>query len=50
MPELPQDDGMFMANLGELSEQQAELLIEGMETLVGVLGSVIQGFDETTEH
>ena len=48
--ELPQDDGMFMADLGELSEQQAKLLINGMETLVGVLGSVIQGLDEKTEH
>ena len=41
--ELPQDDGMFSADLVELSEQQAQLIIEGMETLVGVLGSVIQG-------
>ena len=48
--ELPQDDGMFSADLVELSEQQAQLIIEGMETLVGVLGSVIQGLDETTEH
>jgi hypothetical protein len=36
--------------LGELSEQQAELLVEGMETLVEVLGSVIQGVDEKTGH
>jgi hypothetical protein len=48
--ELPQDDGMFMADLGELSKQQAELVIDGMETLVGVLGSVIQGPDEKTQH
>jgi hypothetical protein len=48
--ELPQDDGMFTADLGELTEQQAELVIEGMETLVGVLGSVIQGLDEKPEH
>jgi hypothetical protein len=47
---LPQDDGIFMADLGELTEQQAELLIDGMETLVGVLGSVIQGLDQKTEH
>jgi hypothetical protein len=48
--ELPLDDGMFMADLGELSEQQAELIVEGMQTLVGVLGSVIRGLDEKTEH
>jgi hypothetical protein len=48
--ELPLDDGMFMADLGELSEQQAQLIVEGMQTLVGVLGSVIRGLDEKTEH
>lgn len=48
--ELPLDDGMFMADWGELSEQQAELIVEGMQTLVGVLGSVIRGLDEKTEH
>jgi hypothetical protein len=48
--ELPLDDGIFMADLGKLSEQQAELIIDGMETLVRVLGSVIQGLDEKTEH
>ena len=48
--ELPQNDGMFLADLGELSEQHAVLVIEGMETLVGVLGSVIQGLEEKTEH
>ena len=48
--ELPQDDGMLIADLGELSGRQADLVIEGMETLVGVLGSLIQGLDEKTEH
>jgi len=48
--ELPQHDGMHMADLGELSERQADLVIEGMETLVGVLGSLIQGLDEKTVH
>jgi hypothetical protein len=36
--ELPQDDGMFMADLGELSEQQVELVIEGMENACGSVG------------
>lgn len=48
--ELSLEDGMFMADLGELSDQQAELVVQGMETLAGVLGSVIQGLDEKTEH
>ena len=41
---------MFTVDLGELSEQQTELLMDGIETLVGVLGNVIQGLDEKTEH
>ena len=48
--ELPQDGGMLIADLGELSARQADLVIEGMETPVGVLGSVIQGLDEKMEH
>gem|GEM_PF-5038331 len=27
-----------------------ELLARGMETMVGVLGNVIKGFDETVSH
>jgi hypothetical protein len=35
---------------GEFSDQHAELVSKGMETMAGVLGSVIQGLDEKTEH
>lgn len=48
--ELPLGDGIFIAGQVELNDQQAELVAEGMETLVGVLGSVIQGLDKKTEH
>ena len=48
--ELPLEDGLLVADRGELNDQQNELVVEGMETLVGVLGSVIQGLDEKTEH
>jgi hypothetical protein len=48
--ELPLGDGMFRADLVELRELQRELVVQGMETLVGVLGSVLQGLDEKTEH
>ncbi|WON75330.1 hypothetical protein [Nitrosospira sp. Is2] len=48
--ELPLGDGMFMDEQVELSDQQRELVVQGMETLVGVLGSVLQGLDEKTEH
>jgi hypothetical protein len=34
----------------KLNEHHAELLARGMETMVGVLGSVIQGLDEKVEH
>jgi hypothetical protein len=33
-----------------LSDQQAYLVTKGLETLVGVLGSVIQGLDEKISH
>jgi hypothetical protein len=42
--------GMFMADLEELCDQQAEAVVEGIETLVRVLGSVIEGLDKKTEH
>ncbi len=48
--ELTLGDGMFIDDQVELSPQQRELIVQGMETLVGVLGSVIQGLDEKTEH
>jgi hypothetical protein len=41
---------MFRAERDQLSDQQAELVVEGMETLVGVLGNVIQGPEQKTAH
>ena len=35
---------------GKPNDQQAELVAKGMETMVGVLGGVIQGFDEKVSH
>lgn len=34
----------------EFSDQHAELVTKGMKIVAGVLGSVIQGLDEKTEH
>lgn len=49
--EMPLQDRLAMTYAeDELNEQQDELVTKGMETLVGVLGSVIQGLDEKTEH
>lgn len=35
---------------GTPNEQQAELMAKGTETLVGMLGNVMQGFDEQVSH
>ena len=47
--ELPLEDQLAMTNAEEINDQQAELVIDGMETLAGVLGNVIEG-REKVEH
>jgi hypothetical protein len=44
--ELPLDETLAMANAVEPNEEQAALLRDGMEILVGVLGGVLSGFGE----
>lgn len=48
--ELPLDETLATTATGIANDQQNELTAKGMETLVGVLGSVIQGFDEKVSH
>jgi hypothetical protein len=48
--ELPLEEPFAVTFAEELNDQQLELVINGMETMVGVLGSVIQGLDEKIEH
>jgi hypothetical protein len=48
--ELPLEEPFAVTFSEELNDQQLELVINGMETMVGVLGSVIQGLDEKIEH
>ncbi len=48
--ELPLQDRLTMTYSNELNVQQNELVTKGMETMAGVLGSVIQGLDEKIEH
>jgi hypothetical protein len=48
--DLPLQDRLAMTYADELNDQQAELVTKGMETLVGMLGSLIQGLDENTGH
>lgn len=48
---MPLQDRLVMTYVtDELNDQQNEVVTKGMETLVGVLGSVIQGLEEKTEH
>ena len=44
--EVPLTDTLAMVNAAEPNDQQAELLADGMEILVGVLGSVLSGLGE----
>ena len=48
--ELPLDAMLSTTSSGIANEHQIELSIKGMETLVGILGSVMQGFDEQISH
>ena len=48
--ELPLQDRIAMPYSNELNDQQNELVTKAMETMAGVLGSVIQGLDEKIEH
>lgn len=44
--EMPLDDTLALLNATEPNEEQAALLADGMEILVGVLGSVLSGVGE----
>lgn len=48
--ELPLDATLATTHSGKPNDQQAELVAKGMETMVGVLGGVIQGFGEKISH
>ena len=44
--EVPLSDTLAMVNAAEPNDQQAGLLADGMELLVGVLGNVMSGLGE----
>ena len=48
--ELPLQDRLAMTYSNDLNDQQNELVTKGMQTMAGMLGSVIQGLDEKIEH
>jgi len=47
---LPLDETLAMLDTDEPNQAQADLMAKGMETMVGVLGGVIQGFDPQPTH
>lgn len=48
--ELPLDETLEMAYAEKPNEAQVKLLTRGMETLVGVLGGIVQGFEPNPVH
>ena len=48
--QLPLVETLAMAYADKPNQAQLDLMASGMETLVGVLGSILQGFDEKTSH
>lgn len=47
---LPMDATHAVAYADEPNDAQIEMLTKGMESLVGVLGGIVQGLDEKTNH
>jgi hypothetical protein len=47
--ELPLEDQLAMIGAEEINDQQAELVIDGMEVLAGMLGTVLER-NEKVEH
>lgn len=48
--ELPMDTALDATYLDELNDKQIEWATNGMETMVGVLGNVIQKFENKVSH
>ena len=48
--QLPLDETLAMLEAEEPNQEQLELMTKGMETMVGVLGSLIQGFEPKAPH
>lgn len=44
--ELPLDETLAMLNIEKPNQEQTEMLVIGMENLIGVLGNVVMGIDE----
>lgn len=47
---LPLDETLAMAYTEEPNQAQIDLMTKGMETMVGVLGGIVQGFESNPRH
>jgi hypothetical protein len=47
---LPLDETLQMAYSEEPNQAQIDLMTRGMETMVGVLGGIVQGFETKQNH
>jgi hypothetical protein len=47
---LPLDETLEMAYAEEPNQAQVDLMTRGMETIVGVLRGIVQGFDNNVHH
>ena len=47
---LPLDETLEMAYTEEPNQAQIDLMSRGMETMVGVLGSIVQGLEPKSRH
>jgi hypothetical protein len=48
--ELPLDETLAVAYTDEPNQTQLQLTADGMEVMIGVLGSVVQGFEPQASH
>ena len=48
--QLPLDETLEFVYLDFLNEEQLKLLSSGLETMVGMLGGIVQGFDTKEIH
>lgn len=47
---LPLDETLEMAYVEEPNQAQIDLMTRGMETMVGVLGGIVQGLESNPHH
>jgi hypothetical protein len=47
---LPLDGTIVMLDADKPNQEQIDLMVKGMETRVGVLGGIIQGFEPKPSH